>query len=131
MHPALSAILTFGVSLYLQRKERKAAKQAALDKALAKALATIRIQAALNRLMGEREATTRKANAELQSIEDKLDSIYGGTSFHHLVSRTELQLLEDQKNSLVAEAKKVLQKVEVELKRIATEMQNLEAETEL
>ena len=127
MHPALN-IITFGLlSLHLQRKERKAAKQAALDKALA----TIRIQAAVNRLMGEREATTRKANAKLQSIEDKLDSIYGGTSFHYLVSRTELQLLKDQENLLVAEANKVLQKAEVELKRIATEMQNLEAETEL
>ena len=131
MHPALN-IVTFGLlSLYLQRKERKAAKQAALDKALAKTLATIRIQAATERLMADREATNRKANAELQCIEDKLNRIRGGTSFHHSVSSTELQLLKDQENLLVAEARKVLRKAEDELTRIKTELQTLEAEAEL
>lgn len=79
-------IATFGLlSLYLQRKEIKAAKQTARTTALA----TFRIQAATERLMAEREATTRKANVELQCIEDKLDRIRGETSFYHFVSRTE------------------------------------------
>ena len=127
MHPALN-IITFGLlSLHLQRKERKAAKQTARTKALA----TLRIQAATERLMAEREATNREANAELQCIENKLNRIRGGTSFHHFVSSTELQLLDAQENLLVAEAKKVLRKAEVELTRIKTELQNLEADVEL
>jgi hypothetical protein len=60
MHPALSAILTFGVSLYLQRKERKAAKKAIRREAEA---------ALLEAEMQQQEAEAARLVAEMQQQE--------------------------------------------------------------